>query len=284
MNSKNQTIQNRKRGVCRVIISASRRTDIPAFFSKKFFQDMEKGETECINPYSKETKRISLKKEDVDCFVFWTKNPIPMFEDLNKLDGYTYYFQFTLNSYGTDIEPNVPSKGKTMIPAMIDLSKRIGNNRIVWRYDPILITKKYTVEYHIKYFEALASKLQGCFHHCVISFVDVYGKNQANFQKLGMRPPTDDEIDQIAAAFSAVADKYGFNICTCSEKIDLDKYHMTHGKCIDTELIEEISGQKLDLKKDKNQRSNCGCAPSVDIGKYNSCTHNCAYCYANSYK
>lgn len=267
-----------------MIISASRRTDIPAFHSEKFFKDLESGTTTCIKPYSKETKVISLRKDDVDCFVFWSKNPIPMFYDLHKLNGYTYYFQFTLNSYGTDIEPNVPHKGRIMVPAMIELCNRVGKNRIVWRYDPILITSKYTVDYHIKYFEELVKKLKGCFHHCVISFVDMYGKNQANFEKLGMRPPTDAEIEQIAAAFSTIAEKYSFNICTCSEKVDLDKYHMSHGKCIDTDLIEEISGQKLDLKKDKNQRPNCGCAPSIDIGVYNSCTHNCAYCYANSYK
>lgn len=267
-----------------MIISASRRTDIPAFFSKKFFEDLERGEAQYSNPYTREVKTVSLKKEDVDCFVFWTKNPIPMMLDLHKLDGYAYYFQFTLNSYGTDIEPNVPNKRDIMVPAMIGLSTRIGKNRIVWRYDPILITDKYTVDYHIKYFEELARRLQGYFHHCVISFVDVYGKNQANFEKLGMRPPTDEEIERIAAAFSAVADKYGFDICTCSEKIDLDKYHMKHGKCIDVDLIEEISGQKLDLKKDKSQRSHCGCAPSVDIGTYNTCTHNCVYCYANSCK
>lgn len=264
-----------------MIISASRRTDIPAFYSQWFFNRLKEGYADVKNPFNQSLKSVSLKQEDVDCFVFWTKNPKPMLKCLDLLKGYEYYFQFTLNSYGSDIEKNVPSKNTELINTFKALSERIGQKRLIWRYDPILITEKYTVEYHIKWFEKLAGELKGYFDSCVISFIDSYKKTEKRFRENGVKELTEADIFRIAEAFSAVSKENGFQINTCAESIDLSGYGIGHSSCVDRKRIEALTGKTLDTKKDKYQRKECGCCESVDIGAYNTCIHKCIYCYAN---
>ena len=168
-----------------MIISASRRTDIPAFYSEWFLNRIRDGYVLVRNPMNiHQVSRIRLSPDVVDCIVFWTKNPKPMVQRLEELKDYNFYFQFTLNSYATDVEPNVPSKGNDVIDTFIKLSEKIGANRIIWRYDPIIITDKYTIEYHTTYFEKLAQVLSGKFSKCVISFVDEYKKNSKTLKLL----------------------------------------------------------------------------------------------------
>ena len=139
-----------------MIISVSRRTDIPAFYNEWFYNRIKEGYVDVVNPFNaKQANRVSLKKEDVECFVFWTKNPKDFMKRLDELDGYNYYFQYTLNSYGKDIECNVPSKSDELIDNFINLSKKIGKEKVIWRYDPIILTDKYTIDYHIKYWVLL---------------------------------------------------------------------------------------------------------------------------------
>lgn len=265
------------------IISASRRTDMPTFHVDSFLTAVKQGSIQVKNPmFPEKVSTVSLKLEDVDCFVFWTKNPKPLLNRLDELEGYNYYFQFTLNSYGKDIEPKVPAKGAEMLSIFRELYDKIGRDRIVWRYDPILITEKYTVKYHKKYFEELACRLNGMFDHCIISFVDVYGKCKDNFQNYGMRAPSVEEMEELAESFSAVAKTLGFEIHTCAEKIDLEKYGMKHGSCIDPDIIEKITGKRF-ARKANGQRSECRCLPSIDIGEYDTCPHQCLYCYANKH-
>lgn len=265
-----------------MIISASRRTDIPAFYSEWFFNRLKEGYVLVRNPMNiHQVSRIKLSPDVVDCIVFWTKNPEPMIERLNELKGYNYYFQFTLNSYSTDIEPSVPSKRNNVIDTFMRLSDKIGAERIIWRYDPIIITEKYTLEYHTTYFEKLAQELNGNFDRCVISFVDEYKKNAKNFRKCGLSELDIIQMRQVAQHFSKIADKYNFKIYTCAEKVDLCDYGIQHNSCVDRELIETLVGAKLKTQKDKNQRNECGCVESIDIGSYNTCTHGCKYCYAN---
>ena len=265
-----------------MIISASRRTDIPAFYSDWFFNRIKDGYVMVRNPMNHhQVSKIALSPDVVDCIVFWTKNPLPMLDRIDELKDYNYYFQFTLNSYAQDIEPSVPSKSKEVIGTFKKLSDKIGAERIVWRYDPIIINDKYPRQYHIDYFEKLAHSLEGKFNRCVISFVDYYKKNATNFRVNNISEPFTNDVLYIAERFSEIAQKNGFKIYSCAEKYDLENYGIQHGKCIDDGLIEQIIGSKLSVQKDKNQRAECGCVDSIDIGSYNTCLHGCKYCYAN---
>lgn len=260
-----------------MIISASRRTDIPAYYSQWFFRRLEAGFVCVRNPVNfHQVSCISLSPEVVDGMVFWTKNPIPMLDSLPLLKDDPFYFQFTLTAYGQDLEPGIPSKNDIIIPAFQELSRKVGPERVIWRYDPILLTPKYTAEYHVHYFEELARRLSGYTQKCVISFVDLYRHLGRQFQPLDTA-----EIYELSGRFSDIAQKYHLTLETCAESIDLSQFGIRHGHCIDGGLLEKIIGQPLSLAKDKNQREACGCMASIDIGMYDSCANGCKYCYAN---
>lgn len=264
-----------------MILSVSRRTDIPAFYSDWFFNRIEEGFVDVRNPMNfHQVSRIMITPDVVDCIVFWTKNPKKMLSKLDKLEDYKYYFQFTINPYDKKIEAGVPVKAD-IIDTFKELSKKIGANRNIWRFDPILITETIDVEYHIKYFEELAKRLEGYTTRCVISFVDLYRKTITNTKPLNMREPTIIEMKLLAEKLAEIAQRHKIQVLSCAESINLDHQGVYHGCCIDPKLIEEICGYRIDLKKDKNQRKECGCVESIDIGAYNTCCHACAYCYAN---
>lgn len=264
-----------------MILSVSRRTDIPAFYSEWFFNRIKEGFVLVRNPFNrKQVSKIYLNPHTIDCIVFWTKNPNNMLDKLSRIDEYSYYFQFTLNPYDKNIEPYV-SKKKYIINTFAALSKKIGKERVIWRYDPIILTDTYDIDYHIKWFEFLASKLSQYTNKCIISFLDLYSKTQRNFNNIELQPITYEKMELIACQFAKIASKYNLRLETCSEEIDLNKYGIKNGKCIDDKLISDITGKKLIVKKDLNQRLECGCVKSIDIGEYNTCKHGCIYCYAN---
>ncbi len=265
-----------------MIISASRRTDIPSFYSDWFYKRIKEGFVYVRNPMNvHQVSKISLSPDVVDGIVFWTKNPQPMINKLDCLKDYTFYFQFTLNSYGTDVEPGIPTKNDFIIPTFQQLSKSIGAERVIWRYDPILLSRKYTIDYHLKYFEEIAKKLKGYTQRCIISFVDLYRNTQNNMKSLDLIPMNLDEMYVIAKSLASIAERYSISVESCAEKIELGQFGIQHGHCIDGELFERFLGCKLDLGKDKNQRNECGCISSIDIGMYNTCNNGCKYCYAN---
>lgn len=264
-----------------MIISCSRRTDIPAFYSNWFFKRLEEGFVETRNPFNpKQISKISLKPEAVECFVFWTKNPKPMLNKLKKLSRYPFYFQFTLNGYGLTIEKNLPDT-RELIDTFKALSEEIGEERVVWRYDPVLLSKEYNLEFHKNNFKSLAESLGPYTKRCVFSFIDNYKKILKRVDGLGIREPNNCEMLNLAKHFKEVAIKNGFDLKTCGEEIDLLSIGIKKNSCIDDELIQSITGKELFLKKDTNQRGECLCVKSRDIGEYNSCLHNCIYCYAN---
>lgn len=265
-----------------VIISASRRTDIPSYYSEWFLNRIREGYVYVRNPMNyHQISKISLSPDVVDGIVFWTKNPGPMMEKLPLLDPYMYYFQFTVNSYGQDIERNLPSKNRVIIPTFRELSNRIGRERVIWRYDPILLTEKYTIQYHLMYFEEIAKRLSGYTSKCVISFVDLYRNIQGNMKELGMLPMGTKEMRMLAEKLAHIGNRYHIAIETCAEEIPLEQFGIAHGHCIDGSLFEKLLGQRLDFSKDKNQREACGCMASIDIGMYSTCRNGCRYCYAN---
>ena len=265
-----------------MILSVSRRTDIPSYYSAWFFERLKEGFVYTRNPMNpKQISRLELSPETIDCIVFWTKNPEPMLSRLSELEPYSYYFQFTLTSYGTDVEANVPHKREVMIPVFQRLSEIIGSKRVIWRYDPILFTKRYTPEYHVKAFRQMAEALRGYTEKCVISFVDTYAKNKKNMQALGVYELPKEELEDFAKELCDIARENGMVMGSCAEQIDLAACGIAHNACIDKTLIEEIIGCKLKGVQDKNQRGECRCMESIDIGTYHTCGNGCVYCYAN---
>lgn len=226
--------------------------------------------------------RVSLSPEVIDGIVFWTKNPVPMFERLDQLENYNYYFQFTLTAYGPEIETNLPSKNKVIIPAFQQLSRMIGKERVVWRYDPIFINNIYTFEYHCRYFEVLASKLAQYTEKCTISFIDFYRKTERSMKLLEIQPVSTQQQTELLERFVEIAQKYNIYIDACAEANDFRKLGVFPAHCIDQERFEKIGKYHLHAKKDKNQRSECGCIEGIDIGAYDTCKNGCLYCYANN--
>ena len=192
-----------------MILSVSRRTDIPNYYSDWFVNRIKEGFLYVRNPMNAhQISKIDLSPDVVDCIVFWTKNPANMLEKLEYLKDYIYYFQFTLTGYGKDIEPNLPDKRKELIPTFRTLSKKIGKEKVIWRYDPILIRKRYTMDYHLKAFEEIANSLADYTERVVISFVDLYTKTQRNTKKLDIRQMTSDEMSSMAAQMAQIASKH----------------------------------------------------------------------------
>jgi len=266
-----------------MIISASRRTDIPTYYSQWFLKRIKAGYVYVRNPMNAhQISKISLSPEVVDGIVFWTKNPTPMLLKLDELKDYMYYFQFTLTSYGTDVEKNIPSKNNVIIPAFQKLSDLIGPDRVIWRYDPIFLSEKYTMEYHIHYFEQLAKRLSAYTRKCTISFLDYYQNTERNMMSLRPQSVSVDQQEQLASRIAEIAHSYGLRIDACAERVDLQRYGIERAKCIDGQLFEKLIKCPLETRKDKNQRSECGCIESIDIGAYSTCHNNCLYCYANS--
>lgn len=265
-----------------MILSVSRRTDIPSYYSEWFFNRIKEGYLYVRNPLNAhQISKVKITPDVVDCIVFWTKNPKPMLERLEELKNYHFYFQFTLTCYGKDIEKNVPHKKQVMIPVFQELSQKIGAKRVIWRYDPILFNDTYTKEYHLKAFRQIASALKGYTEKCVISFVDDYVKISKSMAELKPWKLTNNELKEFAKELSQIAKENGMKIASCAENIDLEEYGIEHNSCIDRKLIEEIIGCQIKTAKDKNQRTECGCVESMEVGTYNTCLNGCQYCYAN---
>jgi DNA repair photolyase len=260
----------------------SRRTDIPAFYSEWLMNRLREGYVMVRNPMNyHQISKIELNPKLIDFIVFWTKNPLPLLPYIDEISNkYSFYFQYTLNSYGRDIERNISSID-SRINTFKELSKKIGNEKIIWRYDPIAISDKYTLDWHIKSFEEAARKLHGFTNVCVISFIDIYPKVKNNIKGKNINELTIEEMNYLAEKLSSIASQYGMELRSCAEGIDLSSYNIKHNSCIDGTLINKILGCNIIANKDKNQRSECGCIESIDIGQYNTCHHGCSYCYAN---
>lgn len=268
------------------VISASYRTDIPAFYSSKLAEDIKKGSVTIPTKFGMSNKTVSLKPEDVQVMELWTKNPKPMLNNgslqtLKDYYGNRFYFQYSLNNYDKLLESNIPDD---TIDTFKALSNELGKDRVIWRYDPIIMSEgngPYTVQSHLDNYKNLAQILAPYTNHNVISFVDNYGKLKSTFAKLGLREPTIEEQKALAKGISEINKQYGLDISTCAEGLDLDEFGIRHGACTDPTIIEKLSGEKALLKELAN-RSNCGCAANTDIGAYNTCHNGCTYCYATN--
>lgn len=266
-----------------MILSVSRRTDIPAFFAPWFMNRVKSGYVYVRNPFNfYQVSDIPLSPDIVDCIVFWTKNPLPLINylpEISSLYSGNFYFQFTVNGYGREIEPAVPELGKRL-DCFKKITQDYGRLKNVLRYDPIFINDKYTIEWHINKFGEIFNELKDYTDTCVISFVDMYTKTKSNTKEFGMRDLNVEEMEIIACEFSEIAANSNVTLKSCAEGIDLDKYGICHNSCIDKDRIEQIIGYQLKAKGDR-QREYCRCIECADIGQYNTCKHGCRYCFAN---
>ena len=295
------------------IISASRSTDIPAFYSDWLVERLKVGYVNWKNPFNGVPMYVSFANTKL--IVFWSKNPRPIIKHLNFFDELirNYYFQFTLNDYDKEkLEPNVPSV-QSRIDTFIELSEKIGRDKIIWRFDPLMLTDKIGVEELLKKVENIGNKLVNYTDKLVFSFADImiYKKVQNNLLKNSIHYYEFNEqlMNEFASGLQQFNRNWNFQLATCAEHISLEKYGITHNKCIDDNLIIKLfkSDQslmnflgvklvepdifnpntqikKLKDNKDKGQREYCGCIISKDIGEYNTCPHLCEYCYANTSK
>jgi len=263
-----------------MIINTGQRTDLPAFYAKWFANRLKEGFVCVRNPYNPEqVSRYRLDPSVVDAIGFCTKNPVPMFPYMDLLKDYGQYWFVTITPYGRDIEPNVPDK-HVLLEDFKKLSKMVGINSVGWRYDPIFITDKYSMEYHLRSFEKMAKELDGYTETVVISFIDLYEKVKVNF-------PEVQEVDQLqrltlGKEIIRIAGEHGMKVKQCGEGNELAVYGADCGGCMRITDYEKAIGQKLEVPPFKGARDICSCYLACDIGAYNTCRHLCRYCYANA--
>jgi Domain of unknown function (DUF1848). len=267
-----------------MIISASRRTDIPAFYSEWFVNRLKAGYVYTRNPMNpKQISKIVLAADVIDCIVFWTKNAAAMMDKLDTIDsmGYHYYFQWTITPYDKGIERNLPDK-----PIIIDsfkaLSNKIGSHRMIWRYDPVIVSRQFPVAYHVHAFANMCDSLKGYTNKCIFSYVDFYAKISKNIKSIVDREADTQTMLEIAEKFSKIAKRNNISLETCCEQIELGRFGIGHSSCINKQTIETTISGSINAKRALGQREFCGCIESMDIGTYNCCSHGCIYCYATS--
>lgn len=275
-----------------MIISASRRTDIPAFYHKWFMNRIRAGYCIVPNPFNRnQLSSIDLTPKNVEIIVFWTRNPQPLLSSLSELDrlGYKYYFQFTLMNNPSFIDTNkLPLS--VSIKVFQQLANLIGYEKVIWRYDPIIFSQNTDVDFHLQQYAHIASQLAGHTNRCVISFMDRYAKNNPRLKKIEKAQNINffnlEDIPEVFSVFlpsiAKIAHQYNMQLFSCAESYDLESYGINHGKCIDNDYINQVFQIAVNHQKDPSQREACGCVKSRDIGMYNTCLFGCQYCYATT--
>ncbi|MBN2281863.1 MAG: DUF1848 domain-containing protein [Candidatus Marinimicrobia bacterium] len=270
-----------------IIISISRRTDIPAYYSDWLIARIKKGYTVYLNPVSGKPVFISLKPEHVKALVFWTRNPIPLFRHLDFIDSrFKHYMHLTINGLPKILEQNNPS-ADTIIEAAQKLSKRYGDHYVQWRFDPIILSTVTPEDFIFRKFEYIAAQLKSYVKSCIISFVDLYKKTEANFEKVEKRDrirfftPSEGQEIEITRTLASIAQNYGIRLYACAEDHLAKLDNVEIAQCINVDLINKITGVPLKSYPLQKSREGCHCINAPDIGYYDSCPHGCIYCYSN---
>ncbi len=260
-----------------MILNVSGRTDIVGFYTEWFMNRYKEGFVDVRNPFN--PKMVSrIKFENVDLILFCTKNPIPILDRLKEIDK-PILFHVTLTPYKEDIEPNVPNK-KDIIEAIKKLSEIIGKDKLTIRYDPIFLSDKYNLEYHVKAFDKVCNLLDGYVNKILVSFIDNYKNVRKNEKTLNFREFTEKDYETIGRSFSNSAKKHNMIVHTCFEDRNLLEYGFAKGECLSHELAFKLTGKTYKNWTARKEQK-CNCVQMVDIGVYNSCKHFCKYCYAN---
>ena len=273
-----------------MIISASRRTDLPAFYAEWFINRVRAGYCTVPNPFNRQQiSRVSLLPEDVDAIVFWTRHPKPLFPYLAELDrrGFHYYFQYTLLGYPRQIDPQTPGR-EAALATFRTLAERLGPERLIWRYDPLVFSQLTDAEFHAENYAQIAAALRGFTTRSVVSVMDMYAKIRKrmaalNAQGVGLVENVGEPSPRFADLMNSFTDsaaQNGMQIQSCAEEPDLARYGIQPGSCIEAEYLAATFGVEVAHKKDPSQRQACGCVISKDIGMYDSCLFGCPYCYA----
>lgn len=263
-----------------MILSASRRTDIPGFYSDWFMNRMAAGFALVPHPRTGVMKRVDLTQ--AEGIVFWSKNPAPMIRHLSVLKekNIPFYFTVTLTAYPTRVEAHLPAV-KDRLESLTRLVAEAGPHSLVWRYDPIIFAPGLRTETHVSNFEKLAARMEGLTDTCVISFLDFYQKLSGPLKALGAREPSPDETRFLTTHLLTIGRRHGIAVMACTEDPGLLAIGVEAARCIDEERLSLISGRMLYRKRESGQRPGCFCAESVELGVYDTCPHGCVYCYAN---
>jgi uncharacterized protein DUF1848 len=269
-----------------MIISASYKTDIPAFYGEWFLNRLNAGYCLMVHPYDRrKVRRVSLLREDVDGFVFWTKNLGPFIPKLRVVAdrGFPFVIQYTINAYPRMLEYSVTDATRS-IRHVKEVSKSFGAKTVVWRYDPIIISTETPADSHLEKFDWLASRLEGLTDEVVISFAQVYDKTARNMNAaaaefgFAWHDPSDQAKMELAHHLSSIANRHGIRVTLCSQP-HLLACGVGEAHCVDARRFEALTGRMLDTPL-KGSRKECGCFQSVDVGDYDTCPHGCVYCYA----
>lgn len=264
-----------------MIINTGGRTDTVQYYSKWLLNRFREGFVYSRNPfYPNKVTRYELTPDKVDCVVFCSKNYEPILEDLKEItDKFNTYFHYTITAYGKDIEPNVPDIDKS-IETLLKLESITGKNRIAWRYDPVLLTGKYTIDYHLKTFESISKELSGHIDRCIFSFVEMYKKLSVNMPEL--KAISENDKLTIARGLGEIAQKYNIHLQTCATNGDYERFGIHPSGCMTLDILGRANGVTFKKLKHKGMRKNCNCIETRDIGWYDTCPNGCKYCYANS--
>ena len=263
-----------------MIINTGGRTDTVQYYSEWLLRRFSEGYVLSRNPlFPNKITRYELTPDKVDCVVFCSKNYKPILLRLHEITNrFNTYFYYTITAYGKDIEPGVPSV-KESIETLIELSKQVGKQRVAWRYDPILLTKKYSIGLHIKTFERMAGMLAPYIDRCIFSFVEIYRKLETNMPEI--IPLSVGDMDALAQGLGYIAEKNGITIQTCGTNGDFTRYGINASGCNTLDILGKANGISFKHLKHKGMRHGCHCIESRDIGAYDTCMNGCKYCYAN---
>lgn len=264
-----------------MIINTGGRTDTVQYYSKWLLNRFREGFVYSRNPfYPNKVTRYELTPDKVDCVVFCSKNYEPILENLKEItDKFNTYFHYTITAYDKDIEPNVPAIDKS-IETLLKLESITGKNRIAWRYDPVLLVGKYTIDYHLETFESMSKALSGHIDRCIFSFVEMYKKLSVNMPELKAISENDKII--LARGLGEIAQKYNIYLQTCATSDDYERFGIHPSGCMTLDILGKANGVKFKKLKHNGMRKNCNCIETRDIGWYDTCPNGCKYCYANS--
>lgn len=268
------------------IVSASRRTDVPAFHARWLVGRVRAGFCHWVHPYTATVRRVSLRPEDVTAFVFWTRQPGPLMPHVDALRaaGYPMLFQLTVTGYGPPVESHNPP-AETALRHAEELARRLGPDAVLWRYDPIVLSAEMTPAWHVERFGRLAARLEGTTRRCTFSFVDFYGKTERNLAKVeagaGVRfeRPGGEEKRVLARELGAIAGERGMRFLSCCDDSLLGE-GVGKSRCVDPDAVGAVRGGNPPDLPARPTRKDCGCVRSVDVGSYDTCAFGCAYCYA----
>ena len=263
-----------------MILNVGGRTDIVQYFSDWLLRRFKAGYVYSRNPqFPDKVTRYELSPQKVDCILFCSKNYEPILPRLHEItDSYNTYFHYTITAYGKDVEPGVPGIDQS-IDTLLKLEKIVGRERIAWRYDPVLLTKKYTVQQHGITFAHMAARLGGHVDRCIFSFVELYRKLQFNMPELQLL--TEEDMDALARQFGAAAAKKRIPIQTCATAADYSAYGIAPSGCVTLDMLGRANGVQFRQLRHRGMRRGCRCMVSHDIGAYDTCPNGCRYCYAN---